>query len=189
MPLYLSSVDVIKMFFSFVLNICKCGWSFKNIHSFAVERNRKPFRIDENSVSLYFHVLILPTRCNSSDANGNALDMNDVTNSLLLAPSSPNPTNINAATIPSAARSVYNSTTMPMNGNAIDSYSPILSETSSILTDSTVDHQHHHPQGDGLGLPNARTRWAPQQQRQLFQAHAHAQSFVNSQGKTETDIF
>lgn len=89
------------------------------------------------------------------------------------------------ATTTANVRTIYDNTTMPLHHNVIESYSPILSEVSSVLSDTSAEQT----QGDTLGLPfsHTRNRWAPQQQRQLLQAIAR--SFVNSHGKTETDIF
>lgn len=85
-----------------------------------------------------------------------------------------------------ANQRVYNPTTFTLANNG-SNYSPMLSETSS-YSDNDSQRPPHQP-ADVLGLPHsgARTRWEPSQQRQLLQAHA--QSFVNSQGKTETEIF
>lgn len=82
---------------------------------------------------------------------------------------------------------VYNPTTFAMSSNG-SNYSPILSETSS-FSDADLNMSQRHPQANELGMPisGSASRWQASHQRHLLQARA--QSFVNSQGKTETDIF
>lgn len=64
-------------------------------------------------------------------------------------------------------------------------YSPIQSETSSCLTD--CDPHPIQQQGNELGLPQSITGQWLTQQRQFFRNHA--QTYINSRGKTETEIY
>lgn len=64
-------------------------------------------------------------------------------------------------------------------------YSPIQSETSSCLTD--YDPHPAQRQGNELGLPQSRTGQWLLSQKTFFRNHA--QTYINSRGKAETEIY
>lgn len=127
--------------------------------------------------------IVLTFSANSGETDADAISDRALNNRLL-------PIDSPTTTQSIGSQRVYNPTTFALTKNG-SNYSPILSESSSYSDHDLQGHsqRHPHPQADELGLPNngPRTRWEPSQQRQLLQAHA--QSFVNSQGKTETEIF
>lgn len=141
----------------------------------------RPKNTQRSQHTLYLHVLTerlnpYPPR----DNDGVTMGESAMNNRLL-------PVSTASSPLASPHHRVYNPTTVALSSNG-SNYSPILSETSS-FSDADLNMSQRHPQANELGLPlsGSTSRWQTGHQRHLLQARA--QSFVNSQGKTETDIF